>query len=83
MLVVNSSEFRQNQKIYLDLIDNNEKVIIKRGNNKAYKIVPIENNPVLLSISQFKLKIKESAQQAEEGKISILTKEEQSKLLEL
>ena len=38
MLVISTREFRQNLKKYLDLIDNNERVIIKRGKDKVYEI---------------------------------------------
>ncbi|WP_040400705.1 type II toxin-antitoxin system Phd/YefM family antitoxin [Cecembia lonarensis] len=38
MLVISTREFRQNLKKYLDLIDKNERVIIKRGKDKVYEI---------------------------------------------
>ncbi|MCH6198903.1 type II toxin-antitoxin system Phd/YefM family antitoxin [Aquiflexum sp. LQ15W] len=41
MLVVSSREFRENQKKYMDLADNNEQVIVQRGKEKAYVLVPI------------------------------------------
>ncbi|TVP49000.1 MAG: type II toxin-antitoxin system Phd/YefM family antitoxin [Mongoliibacter sp.] len=38
MIVISTREFRQNLKKYLDLIDQNERVIIKRGKGKVYEI---------------------------------------------
>lgn len=35
MLGISSREFRDNQKKYLDMVDNNEHVIIQRGKDKA------------------------------------------------
>ena len=42
MLVISSREFRENQKKYFDLIDQKEQVIVQRGKNKAYALVPID-----------------------------------------
>jgi len=36
MLVISSREFRDNQKKYLDLVDQDEHIIIQRGRNKSY-----------------------------------------------
>ncbi|WP_373514675.1 type II toxin-antitoxin system Phd/YefM family antitoxin [Persicitalea sp.] len=41
MLVISSREFRDNQKKYLDLADENQQVIIQRGKGKAYVLTPI------------------------------------------
>lgn len=35
MLLVSASEFREKQKVYLDLVDKNEQVIVQQGKNKA------------------------------------------------
>ncbi len=41
MLVISSKEFRDNQRKYFDLVDQNEQVIVQRGKEKAYVLVPI------------------------------------------
>ena len=41
MYIISSREFRINQKMYLDLVDKNEQVIVQRGKNKAYKLTAI------------------------------------------
>ena len=41
MLVISSREFRDHQKKYFDLVDQNEQVIVQRGKNKAYILAPI------------------------------------------
>lgn len=83
MTVISSREFRQNQKMYFELVDNNEQVIVQRGKNKAYKILPITQDDNLVTDSEFYRKIDNSLLQANSGNIRELTKEEQSKLLEI
>ncbi|HUH75578.1 MAG TPA: hypothetical protein VLZ75_14380 [Chitinophagales bacterium] len=41
MLIISSREFRDNQASYLDRVDNGEEILLQRGKNKSYKIVPI------------------------------------------
>jgi PHD/YefM family antitoxin component YafN of YafNO toxin-antitoxin module len=41
MVIVSSREFRDHQKKYFDLVDQNEQIIVQRGKNKAYVIVPL------------------------------------------
>ena len=43
MMVISSREFRDHQKKYFDLVDKNEQVIVQRGKNKAYVIVPLND----------------------------------------
>ena len=43
MLIVSSREFRDHQKKYLDLVDQNEQIIVQRGKDKAYVIVPLND----------------------------------------
>ena len=39
MMIISSREFRDQQKKYFDLVDQNEQVIVQRGKDKAYVIV--------------------------------------------
>ena len=41
MMIISSREFRDNQKKYFDLVDRNNQIIIQRGKDKAYVIVPL------------------------------------------
>jgi len=47
MLVVSTREFRQNQKSYLDQIDNGIDLLLQRGHNK-YKILPITDDDAVI-----------------------------------
>lgn len=41
MLIISSREFRDNQKSYFDQVDAGKEIIVQRGKDKSYKIVPI------------------------------------------
>jgi len=43
MRIISSREFRDRQKKYLDLVDQNEQIIVQRGKDKAYVIVPLSD----------------------------------------
>ena len=49
MKIVTSREFRDHQKKYFEMVDNNEQVIVKRK-NRAYKLVPVSEDDILLDI---------------------------------
>ena len=51
MVIVSSREFRDNQKKYLDLVDQDEQIIVQRGKNKAYLILPL-NDADRLSVNE-------------------------------
>ena len=70
MIVISSREFRDNQKKYFDLIDSNEQVIVQRGKNQSYKLVPIVREETLLTEAEFYAKIEKSIKQAENGNVT-------------
>lgn len=77
MLVISSREFRENQKSYLDKVDEGVEILIQRGKNKAYKILPVTHDDTLMNKEEFFAKLDQSIQQAKEGKV-IRKKEGQS-----
>jgi hypothetical protein len=83
MIVISSREFRDNQKKYFDLIDRDEQIIVQRGKNKSYKLVPVEEDETLLTEAEFYAKIDRSIKQAEEGKTTVLSLQEIKTLLGL
>jgi len=48
MLVISSREFRDKQASYFDLADNGEEVLVQRGKNKSYKIVPVSEDDTVV-----------------------------------
>ncbi len=51
MMIISSREFRDHQKKYFDLVDQNEQVIVQRGKDQAYVIVPV-NDVDRLSVNE-------------------------------
>ena len=43
MMIISSREFRDHQKKYFDLIDQDEQIVVQRGKDKAYVIVPLSD----------------------------------------
>jgi len=83
MLVISSREFRENQKMYFDLIDKNEQIIVQRGKDKAYVLTPITDTDRYFANPEVKKRIKHSIAQAEKGKVTTLKKSGIKKLLEV
>ena len=50
MRIVTSREFRDNQKKFFDMVDNKEQVIVKRSKNRAYKLVPVSEDDMIVDI---------------------------------
>ena len=50
MEIISSREFRDNQKKYFDMVDNKKQVIIKRFKNRAYKLVPVTEDDMIVEI---------------------------------
>ena len=50
MEIISSREFRDNQKKYFDMVDNKKQVIVKRSKNRAYKLVPVTEDDMLVEI---------------------------------
>ena len=70
MIVISSREFRDNQKKYFDLIDKDGQIIVQRGKNKSYKLVPVLENETLMTETEFYNKIEKSIQQAKDGNVT-------------
>lgn len=49
MLIISSREFRDNQASYLDRVDNGEEILLQRGKDKSYKIIPITEEDTVIS----------------------------------
>ncbi|REG94562.1 type II toxin-antitoxin system Phd/YefM family antitoxin [Algoriphagus antarcticus] len=81
MVVVSTREFRQNLKKYLDLIDKNERVIIKRGNDKIYEISNTVKNDRFFDDPVIQERISKSIQSYNEGKTVKLTDDQLKELL--
>lgn len=81
MLVISSREFRDNQKKYFDSVDNGEQVIVQRGKDRSYKLVPVSESDVCMTEEEFYEKIDRSIQQAKESKVLRISSDEELKSL--
>lgn len=75
MIIVSSREFRDKQKSYLDRVDEGAEILIRRGKNKSYKIVPVKEDDILMSKEAFFAMIDRSLEEVEQGKVTRLTPE--------
>lgn len=81
MLVISSREFRQNQRLYFDKVDEGEQVIVQRGKDKSYVLTTVKKDDLYFNAAILK-RIKKSIKQAEQGEIkAISSSEEISSLL--
>jgi len=72
MIVVSSREFRDNQRTYLDKIDNGIDILIQRGRNKSYKVSQVTPDDTLMSKKDFFAKLDKAAKSIKEGKGTVL-----------
>ncbi len=68
MRIISSREFNDNQKLYFDLADQNEQIIVQRGKDKAYMLIPITESDRLSISSALINKIREAEIAIREGK---------------
>jgi hypothetical protein len=72
MLIINSREFRENQKKYFDLVDQNEQVIVQRGKDKAYILAPIGDADRLSVNEQLIAYIREAEVELANSKVTLI-----------
>ena len=82
MIVISSREFRANQKLYFEKADAGAEILIHRGKNRTYKLVPLNDNDTVLNKETLMSKIEMSLQQIEKGEYTnIETKEDLNNFL--
>jgi len=79
MIVINSREFRENQKKYFDLVDKNERVLIKRK-DKTYELTSEIKNDRFFDNPEIQEKILNSVQSLKEGKGIVLSEQQEKDL---
>lgn len=83
MLVISSREFRDNQKKYMDLADNNEQVIIQRGKEKAYALTPVGQKDKYFMDPEILADLQEGIKQYRNGQTTKVDKADFDELLGL
>lgn len=83
MLILSSREFRQNQKMYFEKVDNGEHVIVQRGKDKSYALTPITADDMYFNAETI-AQIKQSVLEVKNGETKqVSTVQEISDLLGL
>ena len=83
MLVISSREFREKQSSYFNQADEGVEILVQRGKNKAYKIVPVTNEDTLMSKKAFFDMLDHSIQDIKNGKgVRLRGKEELKKFFD-
>lgn len=54
MLIISSRELRQNQKMYFEKADKGEQIIIQRGKDKAYVLIPVSEDDIYFNAEMVK-----------------------------
>lgn len=67
MIIISSREFREKQRFYLDKVDTGEQIVIQRGKDRSYKLVPVSKDDTLMAEDEFYEKINRSIQQELKG----------------
>lgn len=83
MVVISSREFRDNQKKYFDLIDTDGQIIVQRGKNKSYKLVPVLEEETLMTEEEFYAMVDKGIKDVEDGRVTRVKKEDLKKFLGL
>ncbi|QDH79704.1 type II toxin-antitoxin system Phd/YefM family antitoxin [Echinicola soli] len=83
MLVISSREFRDNQKKYLDMVDNNQHIIIQRGKDKAYVLSPVSESDEYFMDPKVKEHVLKGIAQHKAGKTTKVDPQDFDKLLGL
>lgn len=83
MLVISSREFRQKQKEYFERVDRGEQIIVQRGKDKAYALIPVNEGDMYFNAEMVK-RIKQSILEVGKGDVKrVSTSKEVSDLLGL
>jgi antitoxin YefM len=83
MLVISSKEFRDNQKKYFDLVDQNQQVIVQRGKDKSYVLVPISEEDRIFLDPKVIEEVKEGIEDFKAGRVKKVDKQDLNQLLGL
>lgn len=78
VLSFTARDFRSRQAHLFDLVDSGERVIIRRGNKKAYTLVPVEDDEITIT-PELQAKIDRARQSVREGKCTVLKSHEDIK----
>ncbi|MFV0345892.1 MAG: type II toxin-antitoxin system Phd/YefM family antitoxin [Bacteroidales bacterium] len=68
MEIITTGEFRSKLASYLKKVDEGKEILVQRGKNKSYRIVPIKDDDYIISKEQLDEIVEQGMQEAMEGK---------------
>ena len=80
MIIISSREFRQNQRMYFEKVDQGEQIIVQRGKDKSYVLTPVTENDLYFNAAMIK-RIKKSLKEAEKGETKTISNSTEIKQL--
>ncbi len=83
MIQVSSREFRENQKMYLDLADKGEQILLRRGKKHAYMLKPLSEDDLYWFTPEIMEHLQKAIDEAKQGEVKSLTDKEWKELLGL
>lgn len=72
MIVISSREFRQNQRLYFEKVDQGEQIIVQRGKDKSYALTAVTEDDIYFNAAMLK-RLKRSIKESEKGKVKKIT----------
>ncbi len=72
MIVISSREFRQNQRMYFDKVDQGEQIIVQRGKDKSYVLTAVSEDDLYFNAAMVK-RIKKSLKEAKKGNVKTIS----------
>jgi antitoxin YefM len=70
MLIISTREFRDNQKKYLDLVDQNERIIIQRGRKTSYELKPLTETEYIQSDPEIMESLRQGIEDIKAGRVT-------------
>jgi PHD/YefM family antitoxin component YafN of YafNO toxin-antitoxin module len=80
MLVISSREFRQNQRLYFDKVDEGEQVVVQRGKDKSYVLTAVTEGDLYFNAEMI-ARIKKSLEEARKGETTRVENKQELKAL--
>lgn len=80
MLVISSREFRQNQRLYFDKVDDGEQVVVQRGKDKSYVLSAVSEDDLYFNAEMI-ARIKKSLEEARKGETTRVENKQELKAL--
>jgi hypothetical protein len=80
VLAISTRKFREHQREFLELVDKGTRLIVKRGEDRAYVVTPISMEELYFT-PEMEKRIDQAIQSIKDGKGEVMTIEQIEKML--